>query len=35
MIPVHVWVPKAHAEAPTAGSVNLAGISSKLGTYGF
>ena len=35
MIPVHVWLPEAHVEAPTAGSVILAGILLKLGTYGF
>ena len=34
MVPVHVWLPKAHVEAPTAGSVLLAGILLKLGTYG-
>lgn len=35
MVPVHVWLPEAHVEAPTAGSVLLAGIMLKLGTYGF
>ena len=35
MVPVHIWLPKAHVEAPTAGSVILAGIMLKLGTYGF
>jgi proton-translocating NADH-quinone oxidoreductase chain M len=35
MVPVHVWLPEAHVEAPTAGSVILAGILLKLGTYGF
>lgn len=35
MIPVHLWLPEAHVEAPTAGSVILAGILLKLGTYGF
>ncbi|KAF6169504.1 hypothetical protein GIB67_013204 [Kingdonia uniflora] len=35
MVPVHIWLPEAHVEAPTAGSVILAGIPSKLGTYGF
>jgi len=35
MIPVHIWLPEAHVEAPTAGSVILAGILLKLGTYGF
>jgi proton-translocating NADH-quinone oxidoreductase chain M len=34
VIPVHVWLPEAHVEAPTAGSVILAGILLKLGTYG-
>lgn len=32
--PFHIWLPEAHVEAPTAGSVMLAGILSKLGTYG-
>jgi len=35
MVPVHIWLPEAHVEAPTAGSVILAGILLKLGTYGF
>nr|AVK39542.1 NADH dehydrogenase subunit 4 [Paralemanea sp.] len=35
MIPFHIWLPEAHAEAPTAGSVMLAGILLKLGAYGF
>jgi proton-translocating NADH-quinone oxidoreductase chain M len=35
MIPFHIWLPEAHVEAPTAGSVILAGILIKLGTYGF
>lgn len=35
MMPVHIWLPEAHVEAPTAGSVILAGILLKLGTYGF
>ena len=35
MVPVHLWLPEAHVEAPTAGSVILAGILLKLGTYGF
>jgi proton-translocating NADH-quinone oxidoreductase chain M len=34
MIPLHLWLPQAHVEAPTAGSVILAGILLKLGTYG-
>jgi len=34
MIPVHIWLPEAHVEAPTAGSVILAGMLLKLGTYG-
>src|SRR5262249_32486494 len=35
MWPVHTWLPDAHTEAPTAGSVLLAGIMLKMGTYGF
>jgi len=35
MVPVHLWLPEAHVEAPTTGSVILAGILLKLGTYGF
>jgi NADH-quinone oxidoreductase subunit M len=35
MFPVHTWLPDAHVEAPTGGSVVLAGILLKLGTYGF
>lgn len=35
MIPTHLWLPEAHVEAPTAGSVILAGVLLKLGTYGF
>lgn len=35
LFPVHLWLPKAHVEAPTAGSVLLAGILLKLGSYGF
>lgn len=34
MLPVHIWLPEAHVEAPTIGSVLLAGIMLKLGTYG-
>jgi len=35
LVPLHTWLPLAHVEAPTAGSVLLAGILLKLGTYGF
>lgn len=35
MVPFHIWLPEAHVEAPTTGSVVLAGILLKLGTYGF
>ncbi len=35
MFPLHTWLPDAHVEAPTAGSVILAGIMLKMGTYGF
>ncbi len=35
MIPFHTWLPDAHTEAPTAGSVILAGVLLKMGTYGF
>ena len=35
MFPVHSWLPDAHTEAPTAGSVILAGILLKMGAYGF
>jgi NADH-quinone oxidoreductase subunit M len=35
MIPVHIWLPEAHVEAPTTGSVILAGILLKMGSYGF
>lgn len=34
MVPVHTWLPDAHVQAPTAGSVLLAGVMLKLGTYG-
>ena len=34
-LPMHLWLPEAHVEAPTAGSVILAGVLLKLGTYGF
>lgn len=35
VFPLHTWLPLAHVEAPTAGSVLLAGVLLKLGTYGF
>ena len=35
LFPFHTWLPLAHVEAPTAGSVMLAGVLLKLGTYGF
>jgi NADH-quinone oxidoreductase subunit M len=35
MFPLHTWLPDAHVEAPTAGSVILAGVLLKFGTYGF
>jgi proton-translocating NADH-quinone oxidoreductase chain M len=35
MFPLHLWLPKAHVEAPTIGSILLAGILLKLGSYGF
>lgn len=33
MLPLHIWLPEAHVEAPTPGSVILAGILLKLGSY--
>ncbi|HIE64543.1 MAG: NADH-quinone oxidoreductase subunit M [Nitrospira sp.] len=35
MVPFHTWLPDAHVEAPTTGSVMLAGLLLKMGTYGF
>ena len=35
MVPLHTWLPDAHVEAPTPGSVVLAGVLLKMGTYGF
>ncbi len=35
MFPMHTWLPDAHTEAPTAGSVILAGVLLKMGTFGF
>jgi NADH-quinone oxidoreductase subunit M len=35
MVPLHLWLPEAHVEAPTAGSIILAGLLLKLGVYGF
>ncbi len=35
MFPLHTWLPDAHVEAPTAGSIILAGVLLKMGTYGF
>ena len=35
MVPLHTWLPDAHTEAPTAGSVDLAGLVLKVGAYGF
>jgi NADH-quinone oxidoreductase subunit M len=35
MFPVHTWLPEAHVEAPVAGSIILAGVMLKMGTYGF
>ena len=35
MYPFHIWLPEAHVEAPTSGSMILAGLLLKLGGYGF
>ena len=35
LFPFHTWLPDAHTDAPTAGSVILAGVLLKMGTYGF
>ncbi|HXG12375.1 MAG TPA: NADH-quinone oxidoreductase subunit M [Gemmataceae bacterium] len=35
LVPLHTWLPLAHVEAPTAGSVDLAGVLLKIGAYGF
>jgi len=35
LVPFHTWLPDAHVEAPTAGSIILAGVLLKMGTYGF
>ena len=35
LVPFHTWLPDAHTDAPTAGSVVLAGVLLKMGTYGF
>jgi NADH:ubiquinone oxidoreductase subunit 4 (subunit M) len=35
LVPFHIWLPEAHCEAPTGGSVILAGILLKLGGFGF
>src|SRR6202007_1560980 len=35
VFPLHTWLPDAHVEAPTPGSVILAGVMLKMGTYGF
>ena len=34
LFPFHTWLPDAHVQAPTAGSVILAGVLLKMGTYG-
>ena len=34
-VPVHTWLPDAHVQAPTAGSMLLAGVMLKMGAYGF
>ena len=35
LVPFHMWLPRAHAEAPLAGSILLAGLILKLATYGY
>jgi NADH:ubiquinone oxidoreductase subunit 4 (subunit M) len=35
MFPVHTWLPDAHVQAPVAGSIILAGVMLKMGTFGF
>ena len=35
MVPIHTWLPDAHVQAPTAGSIILAGVLLKMGAYGF
>ena len=35
MFPLHTWLPDAHVQAPTGGSMILAGVMLKMGTYGF
>jgi NADH-quinone oxidoreductase subunit M len=35
MFPLHTWLPAAHVQAPSAGSVLLAAVLLKMGTYGF